>query len=72
MAVSDEELPYIYKAVSKKEFNQFDFIISCGHLPYSYLEYPISMTNKDLYYVRGNHAYRLEEDPGYRKNQLFI
>lgn len=31
-------------------------VISCGDLPYYYLEYIISMLNKPLYFVRGNHA----------------
>ena len=56
LAVSDIELPYIYKAVGGKTFKDIDFVISCGDLPNEYLGYIISMLNKDLYYVRGNHA----------------
>jgi Icc-related predicted phosphoesterase len=56
LAVSDIELPYIYKAVGGNTFKEMDFVISCGDLPDEYLGYIISMLNKDLYYVRGNHA----------------
>jgi Icc-related predicted phosphoesterase len=32
-----------------------DFIISCGDLPNSYLEFIVTILNKPLYYVFGNH-----------------
>ncbi len=60
LAVSDIESQYIYRAVGGKNFKDIDFIVSCGDLPYYYLEYIVSMTNKDLYYVRGNHAHKVE------------
>ncbi|BBB46832.1 metallophosphoesterase family protein [Pelolinea submarina] len=60
LAVSDVESQYIYRAVGGEKFKDLDFIISCGDLPYYYLEYIVSMTNKDLYYVRGNHAHKVE------------
>ena len=56
LAVSDVELPYIYRAIPGKAFKDIDLIISCGDLPFSYLEYILSLLNKDLYFVRGNHA----------------
>jgi Icc-related predicted phosphoesterase len=37
-----------------------DLVISCGDLPYYYLEFIVSMLNKPLYYVRGNHASKVE------------
>ena len=60
LAVSDNESQYIYRAVGSAKFKDIDFIISCGDLPYYYLEYIVSMANKDLYYVRGNHAHKVE------------
>ncbi len=60
LAVSDIESQYIYRAVGGPRFKNIDFTISCGDLPYYYLEYIVSMTNKDLYYVRGNHAHKVE------------
>lgn len=60
LAVSDIERPYIYDALAAGKFKEIDFTISCGDLRYPYLEYIISMTNKPLYFVRGNHAHRPE------------
>ena len=60
LAVSDIESQYLYKAIGGEKFKDIDFIISCGDLPYYYLEYLVSMSNKDLYYVRGNHAHKVE------------
>ncbi len=60
LAVSDIESQYIYHAIGGDKFRDIDFAISCGDLPYHYLEYIISMSNKDLYYVRGNHAHQAE------------
>ena len=56
LAVSDFELEYLYRAAGSTVFSDVDFIISCGDLSSEYLGYLISMINKDLYYVRGNHA----------------
>ena len=60
LAVSDFESPYIYRAIGSEKFKDIDFVISCGDLPYHYLEYIVSMSNKDLFYVRGNHAHKVE------------
>ena len=53
LAVSDVESQYIYRAVGGQKFKDLDFVISCGDLPYYYLEYIVSLTNRDMYYVRG-------------------
>lgn len=60
LAVSDIESQYLYRAIGGDKFKDIDFIISCGDLPYYYLDYLVSMSNKDLYYVRGNHAHKVE------------
>jgi Icc-related predicted phosphoesterase len=56
LSVSDIELSLIYSPQIVERFSQVDMIISCGDLPYYYLEYMISMLNIPLYFVRGNHA----------------
>ena len=56
LAVSDVELDYIYSPAIKEKHRDVDLIISCGDLPYDYLEYMITMLNVPLYYVHGNHA----------------
>jgi uncharacterized protein len=60
LTVSDVELSYIYSPILKERFGDTDMVISCGDLPYYYLEYMISTLDAPLYYVRGNHASRVE------------
>jgi uncharacterized protein len=64
LAVSDEERAIIYNPAITKRFGDVDLVISCGDLPYYYLEYIISTLNKPLYYVRGNHAAKVEYSEG--------
>jgi Icc-related predicted phosphoesterase len=60
LSVSDVELNLIYSPQIVDHFGQVNTIISCGDLPYYYLEYMISMLNKPLYFVRGNHSQAIE------------
>jgi len=60
LTVSDVELSYIYSPTLKERFGDSDMVISCGDLPYYYLEYIISSLDVPLYYVRGNHASKVE------------
>ncbi len=60
LAVSDEELGYIYNAALGKRFEKIKLAISCGDLPFYYLEYIIDSLNVPLYFVRGNHNYQPE------------
>ncbi len=60
LAVSDIELGFIYNVQIAQRFKNVDLVISCGDLPYYYLEFIISMLDRPLYYVRGNHASRVE------------
>lgn len=62
LAVSDVEVDMIYSPLITQRFKDVDLVIGCGDLPYYYLEYIISMLNKPLYYVRGNHAPRFKEE----------
>lgn len=55
LAISDVELSYIYSPGVAQRFADADLVISCGDLPYYYLEYVITMLNVPLYYVFGNH-----------------
>ncbi|MGB4595419.1 MAG: hypothetical protein WBI14_05895 [Anaerolineaceae bacterium] len=45
----------IYSTHIRERFGKTDIAISCGDLPYPYLEYVISMLDVPLYYVHGNH-----------------
>jgi len=60
LAVSDTEVSFLYSPVVAERFADVDFIISCGDLPYYYLEFIVSMLNKPLYFVHGNHMNRVE------------
>lgn len=60
LTVSDIEIGIIYSPAILEHFGDVDVVISCGDLPYYYLEYIISMLNVPLYYVLGNHQNRPE------------
>jgi len=60
LGISDIEIAFIYSPMVVERFSDIDIVISCGDLPYFYLEYIVSMLNVPLYFVRGNHANRVE------------
>ncbi len=60
LAISDEENERVYQLIGKPPFDGIELILGCGDLPYSYLEYLVTLTNVPLAYVPGNH------DPAYR------
>jgi uncharacterized protein len=64
LSVSDVELPLLYNPQIKKRFGEVGMIISCGDLPYYYLEYMISSLDRPLYHVLGNHASHVEYGTG--------
>jgi uncharacterized protein len=55
LSVSDQVDPRIYSKKLKERHNDVAFVLSCGDLPYPYLEYIISGLNQPLYFVHGNH-----------------
>lgn len=55
LAVSDKIVEIIYTPSIAERMKDIDFIVSCGDLPNSYLEFIVSMLNKPLFYVYGNH-----------------
>ncbi len=55
LAVSDQVIERIYTLTSQGHFNGAEIIIGCGDLPYTYLEYLVSMLNVPMVYVPGNH-----------------
>jgi uncharacterized protein len=64
LLVSDKEESYIWDYFDRERFKDIDFILSCGDLSAQYLSFLVTMVNKPLYYVPGNHdkAY-LKEPP---------
>jgi Icc-related predicted phosphoesterase len=55
LALSDQVVERIYSLVSQGHFAGVELILGCGDLPYSYLEYILSVLNVPLFYVPGNH-----------------
>src|SRR5256714_6452114 len=55
LAISDEVDPLVYSDHVRERFQHVDLVLSCGDLPYSYLDYIVSMLDVPLFGVRGNH-----------------
>ena len=55
LLIADEESPYLWDYYQPGRLNDIDLILSCGDLKQEYLEFLVTMGNKPLYYVHGNH-----------------
>lgn len=55
LAVSDVVDTSLYSPSLESRVGGVDVIVSCGDLPFDYLEYLVTFTGKPLFYVRGNH-----------------
>ena len=55
LAISDRVVEGIYSSRVRERFSDVDVVLSCGDLPYSYLEYIVSMLNVPCFFVHGNH-----------------
>jgi Icc-related predicted phosphoesterase len=62
LAVSDQVVERMYALAADRHFSDVDLLFGCGDLPYEYLEYLVTMLNKPLFYVPGNH------DPVYARD----
>lgn len=63
LAVSDRVEPRIYGPHIARLANKIDLIVSCGDLPYYYLDYIVSSLDCAFVYVHGNH-----DRPEHRSN----
>lgn len=61
LAVSDEISPSIHRH-EVRDLHP-DLVVSCGDLPFDYLEYLVSTLNTPLVFVPGNHDPNLKPDP---------
>lgn len=59
LAVSDEVDQRIYSSTVKERMGDVAFVVSCGDVPASYLEFLCDALNRPVYYVLGNHAEEL-------------
>lgn len=65
LVICDKVEPILYSAGIKRHVGrEIDLIISCGDLPHYYLEYVMTMLNRQVYYVNGNHARDVEYQAG--------
>jgi Icc-related predicted phosphoesterase len=55
LTISDTIERQLYNPECKEHFADTDLILSCGDLPFYYLEFLVTMLNVPLYYVFGNH-----------------
>lgn len=71
LAFSDQIAEQLYNTNAKERFGDVDLAISCGDLPYYYVEFVISCLNKPSYFVRGNHSSEYEyHENGVHTNPL--
>jgi len=64
LVISDVITPLLYSPQIKDRFPSVNLIISCGDLPFYYLEYIISLLCTPLFFVRGNHDPEIEHGEG--------
>jgi Icc-related predicted phosphoesterase len=69
LAVSDVENGLIYSLASRERFKDARLAISCGDLPFGYLEYIINTLEIPVYFVFGNHTHTAERGENER-NQI--
>ena len=63
LAVSDETIERLYNTNVRETFPDVRILLGCGDLPYSYLEFLVTIFNVPLFYVPGNH------DPKYGSSE---
>ncbi|MGC8962851.1 MAG: metallophosphoesterase family protein [Candidatus Bipolaricaulaceae bacterium] len=62
LAVGDEVSPTLERAVLSESFPKVGLVLSCGDLPYDYLEFLVDAVGAPLLYVRGNHDRPVETE----------
>lgn len=63
LLVSDEESPLLWDYYTPQRVAGIDLILSAGDLKAEYLRFLVTMTNRPLLYVRGNHDGAYDQDP---------
>ena len=66
LCISDEEDQLLWSQGGTKKIKEYDLILSSGDLKSEYLEYLVTISNKPLLYVHGNHdeQYDIKEPCG--------
>jgi len=55
LALSDQVIDRLYSSHVKTNYPDLTLMIGCGDLPYTYLEFLLTILSIPLYYVPGNH-----------------
>jgi Icc-related predicted phosphoesterase len=64
LTISDEVVPVIYSLGVRDRFGDVACILSCGDLPYYYLEFLVTTLAVPCYYIHGNHDTPEQTDQG--------
>ncbi len=60
LSLSDVVLETVYSPSIGDNYPDIDFVLACGDLPFYYVEYVVDTLNVPVFYVRGNHANKVE------------
>lgn len=63
LVISDAPDQGLWDYFTKDKLQGADAIISCGDLPSSYLTFLVTMANRPVFYIHGNHDIRYEQQP---------
>lgn len=55
LALSDQVVESVYSPCIRERFGDVDIVLGCGDLPYSYMEYVVTMLEAPAFFVHGNH-----------------
>jgi Icc-related predicted phosphoesterase len=64
LALSDQVVERVYTLSSNGHFQGVELILGCGDMPYTYLEYLVTILNVPMFYVPGNHDPRFDPRSG--------
>jgi len=62
--LSDQVREILYSSSLRSAFKEIDFVLSCGDLPFPYLEFVLTTLNVPLLYVPGNHDRTIHTSDG--------
>ena len=63
LLIADQEEPYLWDYYTPGKLKEYDMILSAGDLKPIYLEFLVTMANKPLLYVHGNHDVIYQSQP---------
>lgn len=55
LAITDQIVDALHSPNVVRRYGAVDLIVSCGDLPYDYLDYIVTVLGKPMYFVHGNH-----------------